>query len=260
MTTADVVAPGVLGLKVGELVEVRSAEEIRATLDENGELDGLPFMPEMLAFCGRRLTVHKVAHKSCDNISRTGPAADDRRRPPHRVALRRVGPRRLRERLLPVLEGAVAQARRPRRPGRRRPRTPVIACSSRCWWRRRRRSRSRTASPATPARRPRCCGPRRSRCRARTSASTGEDVTSGNAGVARGRPVLPGRRVQPLPGPQQAVPARAPCASAAACTGASCRVASPVVVRRPSTWTSSPASSSGSSRARRSWRRWTPTC
>ena len=29
-------------------------------------------MPEMLAFCGRRLTVHKVAHKSCDNISRTG--------------------------------------------------------------------------------------------------------------------------------------------------------------------------------------------
>ena len=72
MTTADIVTPTVLGLKVGELVEVRSAEEIRATLDEHGELDELPFMPEMLAFCGRRLTVHKVAHKSCDNISRTG--------------------------------------------------------------------------------------------------------------------------------------------------------------------------------------------
>jgi hypothetical protein len=72
MTTAEVVAPGVLGLRAGDLVEVRSAEEIRATLDENGELAGLPFMPEMLAFCGRRLTVHKVAHKSCDNISRTG--------------------------------------------------------------------------------------------------------------------------------------------------------------------------------------------
>jgi hypothetical protein len=72
MTTAEVTAPAKLGLKVGELVEVRSAEEIRATLDENGELAGLPFMPEMLAFCGRRLTVHKVAHKSCDNISRTG--------------------------------------------------------------------------------------------------------------------------------------------------------------------------------------------
>jgi hypothetical protein len=65
-------ASGVLGLKVGELVEVRSPQEIEATLDENGELDGLPFMPEMVAFCGRRLTVHKVAHKSCDNISRTG--------------------------------------------------------------------------------------------------------------------------------------------------------------------------------------------
>jgi hypothetical protein len=73
MTTAEVVAPGgLLGLRVGELVEVRSPEEIRATLDANGELAGLPFMPEMLAFCGRRLTVHKVAHKSCDNISRTG--------------------------------------------------------------------------------------------------------------------------------------------------------------------------------------------
>ena len=72
MTTAHVVAPGVLALKVGDLVEVRSPEEIRATLDENGELDGLPFMPEMLASCGRRLTVHKVAHKSCDNIARTG--------------------------------------------------------------------------------------------------------------------------------------------------------------------------------------------
>lgn len=72
MTTAGVLAPGVLGLKVGELVEVRGAEEIRATLDEHGELAGLPFMPEMLAFCGRRLTVHKVAHKLCDNIGHTG--------------------------------------------------------------------------------------------------------------------------------------------------------------------------------------------
>jgi hypothetical protein len=42
----------VLNLRIGELVEVRSAEEILATLDENGEPDGLPFMPEMLAWCG----------------------------------------------------------------------------------------------------------------------------------------------------------------------------------------------------------------
>ncbi len=72
MTTAGVVAPEVLGLKVGDLVEVRSAEEIRATLDERGELAGLPFMPEMLAFCGQRMTVHKVAHKVCDTIGRLG--------------------------------------------------------------------------------------------------------------------------------------------------------------------------------------------
>jgi hypothetical protein len=59
-------------LRVGQLVEVRSAAEILATLDDNGELDNLPFMPEMLEFCGKRLTVHKVAHKLCDTISATG--------------------------------------------------------------------------------------------------------------------------------------------------------------------------------------------
>src|SRR5215471_6629580 len=61
-----------LSLRVGEFVEVRSAEEIMATLDEKGELDNLPFMPEMLQFCGKRLTVHMVAHKLCDTISASG--------------------------------------------------------------------------------------------------------------------------------------------------------------------------------------------
>jgi hypothetical protein len=60
------------GLRVGDLVEVRSAEEIMAALDERGELENLPFMPEMLKFCGQRLTVHKVAHKLCDTIGATG--------------------------------------------------------------------------------------------------------------------------------------------------------------------------------------------
>lgn len=63
---------GTLGLRAGDLIEVRSAEEILATLDEKGELESLPFMPEMLQFCGRRLTVQSVAHKLCDTISRTG--------------------------------------------------------------------------------------------------------------------------------------------------------------------------------------------
>jgi hypothetical protein len=59
-------------LRVGEIVEVRSEAEILATLDENGELDGLPFMPEMLAWCGQRLRVDKLALKLCDTIEWTG--------------------------------------------------------------------------------------------------------------------------------------------------------------------------------------------
>jgi hypothetical protein len=61
-----------LDLRVGDVVEVRSAVEILATLDQNGELDSLPFMPEMLAYCGQRLTVYKVAHKTCDTQTGTG--------------------------------------------------------------------------------------------------------------------------------------------------------------------------------------------
>jgi len=56
-------------LRAGDWVEVRSAEEILATLDEQGSLDALPFMPEMLQYCGRRFRVFKSAHKTCDTIS-----------------------------------------------------------------------------------------------------------------------------------------------------------------------------------------------
>ncbi len=51
--------------RVGDLVEVRSADEILLTLDERGALDGLPFMPEMVQFCGQRFTVVKRASKAC---------------------------------------------------------------------------------------------------------------------------------------------------------------------------------------------------
>jgi hypothetical protein len=71
-TTQRATALSVKDLHVGDVVEVRSAGEIMATLDERGELENLPFMPEMLKFCGQRLTVHKVAHKLCDTISRSG--------------------------------------------------------------------------------------------------------------------------------------------------------------------------------------------
>ena len=61
-----------LNLRPGELVEVRSEAEILATLDATGALDGLPFMPEMLAFCGQRLRVDKRADKACDTINYSG--------------------------------------------------------------------------------------------------------------------------------------------------------------------------------------------
>jgi hypothetical protein len=61
-----------LNLRVGDWVEVLSEAEILATLDKKGELDNLPFMPEMVKYCGQRLTVHKVAHKLCDTITGTG--------------------------------------------------------------------------------------------------------------------------------------------------------------------------------------------
>jgi hypothetical protein len=64
--------PSPLNLRIGEVVEVRSQEEILATLDRNGELESLPFMPEMLQFCGRRFRVYRRAIKLCDTINWTG--------------------------------------------------------------------------------------------------------------------------------------------------------------------------------------------
>jgi hypothetical protein len=55
-------------LRVGDLVEVRSKQEILGTLDRKGQLDGMPFMPEMFAFCGQRFKVFKRAHKTCDTV------------------------------------------------------------------------------------------------------------------------------------------------------------------------------------------------
>jgi hypothetical protein len=70
--TNEVVEDGRLGLHIGEDVDVRSPAEILATLDERGELDSLPFMPEMMQFCGQRFTVGKRASKLCDTITWRG--------------------------------------------------------------------------------------------------------------------------------------------------------------------------------------------
>lgn len=55
-------------LRRGDMIEVRSAKEILVTLDKEGRLDALPFMPEMLQYCGRRFVVDKRAEKVCDTI------------------------------------------------------------------------------------------------------------------------------------------------------------------------------------------------
>lgn len=57
---------------VGTRVRVKSIADIRATLDADGNCDGMPFMPEMLKYCGREFVVSKSAHKTCDTATRTG--------------------------------------------------------------------------------------------------------------------------------------------------------------------------------------------
>ena len=52
-------------LRPGDLVEVRSWAEISTTLDANGTLEKLPFMPEMLGYCGRQFRVSRQAFKTC---------------------------------------------------------------------------------------------------------------------------------------------------------------------------------------------------
>jgi hypothetical protein len=54
----------------GRWVEVRSKAEILATLDERGRLGGMPLMPEMLQYCGRRFRIAHMAHKTCDTITK----------------------------------------------------------------------------------------------------------------------------------------------------------------------------------------------
>jgi hypothetical protein len=54
-----------LNLRPGDFVEVKSPGEILQTLDANGTSDRLPFMPEMVEFCGRRFRVSKRVVKTC---------------------------------------------------------------------------------------------------------------------------------------------------------------------------------------------------
>jgi len=65
--------------RAGDWVEVLSKEEILRTLDKNGRLDELPFMPQMFRYCGQRFRIYKTARKTCDTVSGhyTGRQLDD---------------------------------------------------------------------------------------------------------------------------------------------------------------------------------------
>ena len=63
-------------LRSGDFVEIRAPEEILLTLDIDGTLDQLPFMPEMVEFCGKRFRVAKRVVKTC---SYTGSGTNMRR-------------------------------------------------------------------------------------------------------------------------------------------------------------------------------------
>ena len=51
---------------------MKPAADILATLDADGALDAMPFMPEMLQYVGRRFTVSRRVEKICDTIAATG--------------------------------------------------------------------------------------------------------------------------------------------------------------------------------------------
>ena len=52
-------------LCAGDWVEVRSKEEILRTLDKNGRLEDMPFMPQMFEYCGKRF---RVLQASAQNL------------------------------------------------------------------------------------------------------------------------------------------------------------------------------------------------
>src|SRR5262249_16026649 len=56
-----------LGLRPGDLVQVRPADEIEATLDQKGMNRGLSFDREMLPYCGRTVRVKDTVNRIVDD-------------------------------------------------------------------------------------------------------------------------------------------------------------------------------------------------
>ena len=49
--------------QIGEVVEVKNESEILKTLDDKYMLESLPFLPEMIKYCGKRYKVLKKVKK-----------------------------------------------------------------------------------------------------------------------------------------------------------------------------------------------------
>ena len=61
--------PEVRPLRPGDVVEVRPRRRSSRPSTSEGALDGVPFMPEMLQYIGRRFTVSRRVEKICDTIA-----------------------------------------------------------------------------------------------------------------------------------------------------------------------------------------------
>ena len=55
-------------LRPGDRVRLRPLADILETLDETGSFEGVPFMPEMVAYAGRTMTVYRRLEKICDYL------------------------------------------------------------------------------------------------------------------------------------------------------------------------------------------------
>jgi hypothetical protein len=61
-----------LKLRAGDIVEVRSFEEIASALGDNATLEGLPFQPEMRKYCGGIFRVLRTVKKLIIENANTG--------------------------------------------------------------------------------------------------------------------------------------------------------------------------------------------
>ena len=73
--------------RAGDRVLVRSPEEILSTLDADGTLDGVPFMPEMLDWCGKPFRVQRRVEKTCVDVAPTVYSGGLRRFPANDVVI-----------------------------------------------------------------------------------------------------------------------------------------------------------------------------